>query len=87
MHRMIQAGEGPRIVIKISRQFSGMGHEKKNTPSDCHLPSTKVKKTERLAIMIVGSAVLKYFQYNNHFTLPIILSSASSVRSTLSPFI
>ena len=26
---MIQAGEGPRIVIKISRQFSGMGHEKK----------------------------------------------------------
>ena len=28
MHRMIQAGEGPRIVMKISRQFSGMGHEK-----------------------------------------------------------
>ena len=27
---MIQAGEGPRIVIKISRQFSGMGHEKKS---------------------------------------------------------
>ena len=28
---MIQAGEGPRIVIKISRQFSGMGHEKKHS--------------------------------------------------------